>query len=478
MGDSHDTEFAPSFNGSLRVEGRLEKLTANAGLVLLREVDDRLGISDGLSEALVDHRSPERIVHPQRQMIRALVQGMAVDSMHTSAAAAMGDDHLFRMTTSDKKGLSMIGDEQAVASQPTLSRFMATLGSEVNLPRLRSGIFESAVKAVHGANGGRLDEATLDIDSYPIRVHGSQAGSEFNGHYDMRCYHPLGVMLGETGHWLDLALRPGAVHTANGAKEMLSPLIDQARECLSSNVRVRGDAGFIQPGILEMLDKKSVPYALRLPTNKILKGYEEIHARRGPGRRPDYEQVFCHEIEYRAATWKRPRRVVLVVVDAPGELFLNSFFIVTSFNEEELCGRDVLDFYRTRGTMEGHIGEMKSVIEGRLSSTNRQKSRYAEHEVRHHAEPIDPERVNAAALCVHAIAYNLLSTFRSLAGESDFIDEAPELGLKRARRLLRIPGRIVISSRRATLVIKDTALALWRKVTGRIRELHPLPATR
>ena len=86
--------------------------------------------------------------------------------------------------------------------------------------------------------------------------------------------------------------------------------------------------------------------------------------------------------------------------------------------------------------------------------------------------------MNAAVLCVHAIAYNLLSTFRSLAGESDFIDEAPDLGLKRARRLLHIPGRIVISSRRATLVIKDSALALWRKVTGRIQELHPLPATR
>ena len=459
MGDSKSIDFAPGFNGSLRVEGRPEKLTANAGLVLLRELDDRLGISEELSESLVDHRSPDRIVHPQRQMIRALVQGMAIGSMQTSATADMGDDELFRMTASDKKGLSMVTDDQAIASQPTLSRFMGTLASDVNLPTLRSAIFDSAVKAVHGANGAKLEEVTLDIDSYPIRVDGSQAGSEFNGHYDMRCYHPLGVMLGETGHWLDLHLRPGAVHTANGAKEMLSPLIDQARERLSDNVRVRGDAGFIEPGILEMLDEKNVPYALRLPTNKLLKEYEEIHARRSPGRRPDYEQVFCYEIDYRAETWKAPRRVVLVVVDTPGELFLNSFFIVTSFSEGELCGRDVLDFYRTRGTMEGHIGEMKSVIEGRLSSTNRQKSRYAHHEVSHHAEPIDPERVNAAALCLHAIAYNLLSTLRSLAGDSDFIDEAPGLGLKRARRMLRIPGRIVISARRATLVIKETALA-------------------
>ena len=59
-----------------------------------------------------------------------------------------------------------------------------------------------------------LDEVTLDIDSYPIPVHGQQAGSEHNGYYRTRCYHPLGVMLGDTGHWLDLKLRPDNVSAA------------------------------------------------------------------------------------------------------------------------------------------------------------------------------------------------------------------------------------------------------------------------
>ena len=53
-----------------------------------------------------------------------------------------------------------------------------------------------------------------------LRVH--------NGHYGMRCFHPLGVMVGETGHWLDLALRPGNVHTAEGAKDVLLPLVARA----------------------------------------------------------------------------------------------------------------------------------------------------------------------------------------------------------------------------------------------------------
>ena len=204
---------------------------------------------------------------------------------------------------------------------------------------------------------------------------------------------------------------------------MIAPLIDRARAELSDAVRVRGDAGFISPEFLDLLDGKQVPYALRIPKNSELEKHEEIHARRPPGRPPAYLRAWCHDIEYHALRWPEARRVVLVVEEVPGDLFLKTYFIVTSFTEDELCARDVLDFYRVRGTMEGHIGEMKSVLAGRLSSTNRRKRRYARREIKKHVKPVDPERVNAAVLCVQALGYNLLNTFRSLAETSAFIDE-------------------------------------------------------
>ena len=140
-----------------------------------------------------------------------------------------------------------------------------------------------------------------------------------------------------------------------------------------------------------MLDEKEVPFAIRLPVNSDLRGCEEIHAVRPPGRPPGYERVWCHEIEYRAT-------------------------------------------------------------------------------------PVDPERVNAAALCLHGLAFNLLNTFRALAGASDYIDEPPELGLRRARQLLLVPGRIVVSARRATLVIMDAALQSWLQAWRRLEAFHPPPA--
>ena len=473
MGDSNDTDFDPTFNGSLHVEGRPEKMTCHSGLVLLRELDERLELTTDLAAKLVDERAPGKVQHSLTQLLRTATYGMAIDSAHVSAAAGMGGDAMFKIATSDKKGLSMLDDENATASQPTLSRLFAQLSSEANLPVLRSAIFDSTVKAVHAIEGKRLDQVTLDIDSYPIAVHGQQAGSEYNGYYRTRCYHPLGVMLGETGHWLDLELRPGNVHTAEGAEDMLKPLIDRARLDLSDNVRARGDAGYVGPKILAMLDENEVPFAIRLPVNSYLQEYVEQNSVRPPGRPPGYERIWCYDIEYRALTWKKARRVVQVVVETPGELFLKTLFIVTSFTKEELCDRDVLDFYRERGTMEGHIGETKDVIDGSLSSTNRKKAVYRWLPVADHAEPIDPERVNAAALCMHALAFNLLNTFRILAGASDFVDEPPELGLERARRLLHVAGRIIVSARRATLVVMDEAISAWKRVCARLKELHP-----
>lgn len=475
MGDSESTRIQPSFNGSLDIKGRPEALTAHGGVVLLRELDSRLGITAGLADSLVDQRAPSRVRHPLSQMLRTVTYGMAIDSLGAASSAAMGADAAFRMAISDKRGHSMLDDDCAVASQPTLSRFFAQLGTNENLPMLRHSLLDSASRAVHANHGGKLEHVTLDIDSYPIKVHGHQAGSEHNGYYRTRCYHPLGVMLGETGHWLDLKLRPGNVHTSAGAEEMLCPLVDRARESLAESVSVRGDAGFVGPELLSALDAKSVPYALRLPTNKDLKAHEEIHARRSPGRPPEYEQIICHEIDYRAQTWKEPRRVILVVIDEPGELYLRTFFIVTSFTKEELDDRDVLDFYRARGTMEGHIGEMKAVIYGHLSSTNRKKESYGGSEVQNEEEPIDPERVNAAALCIHALSYNLLNTLRLLGGASGFVDEPAEVSLRRARRLLLVPGRIIVSARKATLVVTDAALDSWRRTWERMRALHAPP---
>ena len=75
--------------------------------------------------------------------------------------------------------------------------------------------------------GHRLRHVTLDADFLPIEVHGQQEGSQYNGHYGVRCYHPLVAVLGETGDLVDIRLREGNVHTAEGALDFILPLLDR-----------------------------------------------------------------------------------------------------------------------------------------------------------------------------------------------------------------------------------------------------------
>ncbi|MEM9803415.1 MAG: IS1380 family transposase, partial [Planctomycetota bacterium] len=358
MGEDQGTRFQPDFNGSLRIEGRGDRLTSHAGVVLLREIDEKLGVTSALNASVVDPRDPSRVTHSQSELLRSWVYAMASERTTSIAVSERIDDPALRVASSDRRGVTMFdGDDGRLASQPTRSRLLANLAREGNLAAVQTAVFGSAARAIRAIramnNGDRLDECTLDIDSFPHEVHGHQEGSEFNGHYGMRCFHPLGVMVGETAHWLDLTLREGNVHTAESAEDILLPLIDRARSEIANVVHARGDAGFVGPKLLDPLDAAGVRYAFRLRTNKILQEYEEIHARRPQGRPPEATRTWCHDIEYRAETWEKPRRVVIVVQERPGELYLHTFFIVTSFTPEQMCARDVLDLYRARGTMEG-----------------------------------------------------------------------------------------------------------------------------
>src|SRR5216684_2736334 len=92
-------------------------------------------------------------------------------------------------------------------------------------------------------------------------------------------------------------------------------------------------------------------------------------------RRPPVEpRTWYHELTYRAETWSRERRVVLVILERPDELFLHHFWLITNWTPEQMDGHALLALYRERGTAEGHMGELMDVLDPALSSAPRPKS--------------------------------------------------------------------------------------------------------
>lgn len=482
----HDIAFRPRFNSSVEVEVRSERLTTNPGAVLLREMLDKLGLMPWLCARLSDPRRPELITYPLSELLRTRLLLLALGYQDQDDADFLRDDPALLVSVSDRRGLGPLQSgrvegspslrknppvPQHLSSQPTMSRLVDLLSAEPHRAILRESLLESAGRRNELMRGSRMRYVTVDVDSLPIETHGHQPGSAYNGHYQECIYHPLVATLGETGDLLDVKLREGSVHTAQGAADFVLPLLSRVEAKLGQVAAVRMDAGFPEEELLSALERRRTPYVARLRNNPVLDRMAEPHLRRPPGRRPATERQWSIEMTYRAQSWSVPRRVVLVVLDRPDELFLHHFWLVTNWTAEQLSGDELLLTYRERGTAEGYMGELMNAIGPALSATPRPKSHYQGALVRDASLPIDGFAHNEATLLVCALAYSLLHAARMLAEAVTGVG----MSLKTLRqRALTVACRVLLHARRATFVIGHLAAPLWRRLGARLQRLRPV----
>jgi hypothetical protein len=109
----------------------------------------------------------------------------------------------------------------------------------------------------------------LDMDSSESPTYGEQEGSPHNGHFGCTCYSPLFVF-NQLGDVERCALRPGNVHSADGWRAVLDPVIARYRGTVKRRY-FRGDAAFANPEIYELLEAGGMGYAIRLPENRVMK---------------------------------------------------------------------------------------------------------------------------------------------------------------------------------------------------------------
>lgn len=430
MGETQPMLFRLDFNRLIVIEDRSERLTADAGVLALRQIDHRPGLTDWLATQLSDLRNPDLITHPQVELLRTWLYLIAQGHRDGDDADRLGLDPAFHLAISQRRGTAPLdepdpqqpdGQPHALASQPMLSRLLATLAAEGNRGVLRRRLLESARRhryAVRkqatrwGDDPRRLRHGTLDIDSYVVVVHGNQPGARYNGHYQSVCYHPLAAQFAPTGDWLDMTLREGHVHTAHEATRFLLDLLARVEAELCQVSYVRGAAGFPEEELLAGLEARRKPYVFRLKTNAVLKRMIEPYLYRSPGRPPAEPRRWLYEFAYQAESWSRPRRGVGVVREVPGELFLESFFLVTSWTPQQKDAATLLEHYRQRGTFESHLGEFKDAFDPALSSSPRVKNHYRGRNPKKRYGTRDAFACNDAPLLLHALAFNLANVGR------------------------------------------------------------------
>ena len=397
------------------------EITSDAGALLLRQLDDQVGLTGALAETLQDWRNPVFIVHSFHEMVRERVFGIAQGYEDCNDAATLRQDLLFQ-------AICRGPDDVPLASQPTLSRFEnRAIGG--GLERARFVLLEHFI-ARYKRRCTRPSRLTLDIDTTDDETHGQQQLAFYSGHYRLHCYRHL-LIHDTDGDLLFAALLPGTGDVRQVALAAIREVVARLRTAFPALViALRADNGFACPELYDYCEDQEIEYFVNAGS------YEHLVERLGPQRERAKElfdllggavpvQVFG-EFLYQAKTWRQPRRIVGKAAQnlaGPDERFL-----VTNSNRslEEVYG-----CYCARAQEENWIKDFKSGLKsGRLSC-----SAFEANELR---------------LLLFAVTYQLLHELRRRARRALRGVRLETLRL----RLLRVAARV-----------KRTARRLWVRVS-------------
>jgi len=331
MGEKQNQPFQLSFNSSLKVAFQGSRITSDGGLILVREMDERLGLSELIPQHLTDHRGPNRRL-PLADLFRQSVYSRLAGYEDVNDAERLWQDPTFRLIGSEK-----IWERGAALTSRLQSFETELLAEEENVVGLAAINRELIGKAEAMDSPQRV---VLDMDSTEIPVYGQQEHSAYNGHFESTCYHPL-LLFNREGDCLAGKLRPGNVHSAEGWEELLLPEIERQQK-QGKEVVFRADAAFAKPEVYEALEERGVKYAIRIPANDHLeRDIAELLTR--PVGRPSHKPLVRYKsFLYQAESWQKARRVVAKVEFHSGELFPRVGFIVTNL---ETDSRAVVRFY-------------------------------------------------------------------------------------------------------------------------------------
>ena len=420
MGDDEKTPLKLDFDSKVRVEFRGATITSDAGLLACRELDDALSLTDSADEFLKESRTGKNILHQLIPLLRQSVYSRLAGYDDTNDADRLSQDPALRVVVGWK------GPDRNAASTSEMGRFETELLTQKEnlegIERLNvEWIKRALAKTVHR-------RIILDIDSSESPVHGEQEEAAYNGHFGCMCYHPL-FCFNQFGDCEGAVLRPGNVHSADGWKEFINPIVERYLK-LAVRLLFRADAAFAKPEIYEYLETRHIGYAIRLPANEVLQK-EIAHLLVRPTEWPSQKPIVSyHDFVYQAQSWNVPRRVVAKVEWHQGELFPRVGFIVTNLSYPT---KGIVSFYNGRGTAEQWIKEGKYA----LNWTRLSCHKFVANQVR---------------LWLFILAYNLGNFFGRLA-----LPEAIKSWSLTSiqTRLIKIGGRLVRHARRLVFQLAE-----------------------
>ena len=402
------------FQPKLRIDFDGGTITSDAGLTLIREFDDRLGLTADVASRINDSRDQRYVTHDMLTLVRQRSYQIVAGYEDANDADRLKDDPTFQTIAS--------ASLRTLGSQPTISRLENDIDwsgiarlSRVGLDWFCQHAFDSDTQP---------KELILDLDSTDDPTHGQQQFALFHGGYNQHMYHPLCWFEGNTGLLLKTRLRPGLDRSASFVVEDLNQIVPPLRRRFpKSTLRLRADAGMATPEVETAVEEHHIEYVMGIGTNNVFK---QRTARLKAKAEARYQRR-QHPVHVRTSFWHRARswdhrRRILVKIDVSA-MGTNIRFMITN---RKGSAKDLVKWYDQRGEAENRIKELKLGMYADRLSCHR-------------------FRANAVRLQLHTIATLLMTYFRrSVLGDTALAQASPD---SIRIRLLKVGARVVRTAR-------------------------------
>ena len=364
------------------------RLTSDAGLLPIRQFDQRIGLTDRFVDALTDLRYQPSVMHSLREMVRMRIFGILADYPDQNDHDVLRSDPVFKLIA----GKSPDGND--LASQPTLSRFENAIDAK-SLGRLQECLVDQFIASFDKPP----TRITLDIDPFDDPTHGQQQLTFFHGYYGQYQYLPRVITCAENDLVVMLCLLFGTAHAALGADDDLKYLVSRLRDAFPDvRIVLRADSGFGVPKMYVACEKLEIDFTIGIGMNATLKRLSDAllqHLVEKFEATGEPQREFC-AFWYQAGSWPVARWVVVKCeVNAPGT---NRRAVVTNRPGAFVLPGAAYDAYADRGESENRNKELKCGLQADRLSDHRYMA-------------------NLFRLYLHATAYNLLARLRCLVAD-------------------------------------------------------------
>jgi len=434
-----NTKLVFGFSKSKRLDADFTggDLSSDGGILLFRQIDEKLKLLKSFSEVISDPRNQERISHTQEELIRQRVMQICAGYEDANDCNSLRKDSAFQMTCGE------LGKE--LGSQPTMTRLENRM-SKKEISACRKFFIGQFIKSFKNAPA----EVVLDIDGWDDPTHGKQQLTMYHGYYGQHMYYPVMINHGGTGFPVVVQLRAGNSHAGKGVAGILRWLFWRLKKAFPDTViTLRGDGGFSLPEIIKVCERSNVYYVLGYAKNAVLerKNADLLEQARVQSCITGKKSRLFDDVYYAAGSWGIPRRIIMKAewLEKGG----NQRFLVTNRIES---ARSLYDnFYVQRAEdSENRIKELKLGLKADRLSCHKFIS-------------------NQFRLYLHQLAYVLMLELRKLLVGTR-LGRAQVSTLR--EKLIKLAVRVRKSARRiwvqfaSSCPVRDILFMLSRKLTA------------